>query len=88
MAMKQIRLEITEDTFQRIMLELDVLHRSHCPYIVDFYGAFFTESTVHLCLEYMDAGSLDRLYGSGIPEPVLARIAESVRRMIVVPNTL
>ena len=25
-------------------------------------------------MEYMDAGSLDKLYGFGVPEPVLGRI--------------
>lgn len=31
-----------------------------------------------MTLQYMDAGSLDKLYGVGVPEPVLARIADSV----------
>lgn len=31
-------------------------------------------------MEYMDAGSLDKLQGGGIPEPVLARIAGSMVR--------
>jgi mitogen-activated protein kinase kinase len=60
-------------------MELDVLHRSQCPYIVEFYGAFFIESCVYYCMELMDAGSLDKLYGNGVPETVLSRIAESVR---------
>ena len=83
-------------------MELDILHKSQSPYIVDFYGAFFIESTVYLCMEvgskrwpnvlqfqYMDAGSLDKLYGEGVPEPVLARIAHSVgflRRVIIVTS--
>jgi hypothetical protein len=32
----------------------------------------------------MDAGSLDKLYGTGIAEPVISRIAESVRRSRIV----
>jgi len=55
-------------------MELDILHKSQSPYIVDFYGAFFTESCVYYCMEYMDAGSLDKLYGEGVPEGVLAKI--------------
>lgn len=35
---------------------------------------------VYYCMEYMDAGSLDKLQGGGIPEPVLARIAGSMVR--------
>jgi mitogen-activated protein kinase kinase len=60
-------------------MELDILHKSTSPYIVEFYGAFFIESCVYYCMEYMDAGSLDKLYGDGTPEEVLSKIANSVR---------
>ena len=56
-------------------MELDILHRAVAPEIVEFYGAFFIESCVYYCMEYMDAGSLDKLQGAGVPEDVLARIA-------------
>jgi mitogen-activated protein kinase kinase len=59
-------------------MELDILHKSSGEYIVEFYGAFFIESCVYYCMEYMDAGSLDKLYGKGVPEDVLAKIAISV----------
>lgn len=80
--MKQIRLEISDAAFRQILMELDVLHKSHSPYIVEFYGAFFSESAVYLCMEYMDAGSLDKLYmpERGLEEGVLARVAEAVIR--------
>ena len=61
-------------------MELDVLHRAVAPEIVEFYGAFFIESCVYYCMEYMDAGSLDKLQGAGVPEDVLARIAASMVR--------
>jgi mitogen-activated protein kinase kinase len=61
-------------------MELDVLHRAIAPEIVEFYGAFFIESCVYYCMEYMDAGSLDKLQGAGVPENVLARIARSMTR--------
>lgn len=35
---------------------------------------------VYYCMEYMDAGSLDKLEGDGIPEPVLGRIIGSMVR--------
>jgi mitogen-activated protein kinase kinase len=60
-------------------MELDILHKSSGEYIVEFYGAFFIESCVYYCMEYMDAGSLDKLYGEGVPEDVLAKIATSVK---------
>ncbi|KAI0225518.1 MAP kinase kinase Wis1, partial [Massospora cicadina] len=74
MAMKEIRLELDRDKLNQILMELDVLHKSQCPYIVDFYGAFFLESNVYYCMEYMDAGSLDLLCWKGVPEDVLAQI--------------
>ena len=61
-------------------MELDILHRAVAPEIVEFYGAFFMESCVYYCMEYMDAGSLDKLQGAGVPEDVLARIAGSIVR--------
>ncbi|KAJ2851971.1 MAP kinase kinase Wis1 [Coemansia brasiliensis] len=78
MALKEIRLELNKRALQQIIMELDVLHKARSPYIVDFYGAFFVESCVYYCMEYMDFGSLDRLYPSGIPEAVLAKITLSV----------
>ncbi|GAA5816968.1 hypothetical protein MFLAVUS_010503 [Mucor flavus] len=78
MAMKEIRLELDETKLHQILMELDILHKSSGEFIVEFYGAFFIESCVYYCMEYMDAGSLDKLYGSGVPEDVLAKIAISM----------
>lgn len=75
MAMKEIRLELDENKFAQIIMELDVLHRCRSPYIIDFYGAFFSEGAVFICMEHMDGGSIDKLYGGGIPEGVLRKIA-------------
>ncbi|KAI8370114.1 kinase-like domain-containing protein [Choanephora cucurbitarum] len=80
MAMKEIRLELDETKLHQILMELDILHKSSGEYIVEFYGAFFIESCVYYCMEYMDAGSLDKLYGQGVPEDVLAKIAISMVR--------
>lgn len=74
MAMKEIRLELDEAKFAAIIMELDVLHRCVSPYIVDFYGAFFQEGAVYICLEFMDGGSIDKLYGDGMPENVLRKV--------------
>ncbi|KAI9313418.1 kinase-like domain-containing protein [Dichotomocladium elegans] len=78
MAMKEIRLELDETKLHQILMELDILHKSTSDYIVEFYGAFFIESCVYYCMEYMDCGSLDKLYGEGVPEDVLAKIATSM----------
>ncbi|KAL6930779.1 related to MAP kinase kinase PBS2 [Hanseniaspora guilliermondii] len=89
MAMKEVRLELDESKFRQILMELDVLHKCSSPYIVDFYGAFFVEGAVYMCMECMDGGSLDKLYSGkgacddngnplGVPEPILAKIAIAV----------
>ncbi|KAI9137204.1 MAP kinase [Paraphysoderma sedebokerense] len=80
MAMKEIRLELDSKKLNQILMELDILHRGCNHFIVEFYGAFFIESTVYYCMEYMDAGSLDKLYGyeGGIKEDVLSKITSSV----------
>ncbi|KAH9855154.1 kinase-like protein [Lenzites betulinus] len=80
MAMKEIRLELDDAKLNGIIMELDILHRAVAPEIVEFYGAFFIESCVYYCMEYMDAGSLDKLQGEGVPEFVLARITGSMVR--------
>ncbi|KAF8348296.1 kinase-like protein [Amanita rubescens] len=80
MAMKEIRLELDEAKLNAIIMELDILHRAVSPEIVEFYGAFFIETCVYYCMEYMDAGSLDKLQGAGVPEDVLGRIAGSMVR--------
>ena len=77
MAMKEIRLELDEAKFAAIIMELDILHRCVSPFIIDFYGAFFQEGAVYICMEFMDGGSVDKLYADGIPENVLRKIALS-----------
>jgi mitogen-activated protein kinase kinase len=74
-AMKEIRLELDDAKFAAIIMELDILHRCVSPCIIDFYGAFFQEGAVYICMEFMDGGSIDKLYGDGIPENVLRKIA-------------
>lgn len=78
MAMKEIRLELDESKLNAIIMELDILHRAIHRSIIEFYGAFFIESCVYYCMEYMDAGSLDKLCGAGVPEDVLGRIVSSM----------
>ncbi|KIW63582.1 hypothetical protein PV04_08570 [Phialophora macrospora] len=77
MAMKEIRLELEDSKFAAIIMELDILHRCVSPFIIDFYGAFFQEGSVYICIEYMDGGSIDKLYGDGVPEGVLKKITLS-----------
>ena len=83
MAMKEIRLELDEAKLNAIIMELDILHRALAPQIVEFYGAFFVESCVYYCMEYMDIGSLEKLTTGRhcvVPEDVLAQITLSTVR--------
>lgn len=77
MAMKEIRLELDEAKFAQIIMELDVLHKCRSAYIIEFYGAFFQEGAVYICIEYMDGGSIDKLYTGGVPEGVLRKITHA-----------
>ncbi|VEU21931.1 DEKNAAC102894 [Brettanomyces naardenensis] len=78
MAMKEVRLELDDSKFQQILMELEVLHSCNSDCIVDFYGAFFVEGAVYMCIECMQGGSLDRIYGDGIPELELRYITKQV----------
>ncbi|CEO59188.1 Putative MAP kinase kinase PBS2 (Fragment) [Penicillium brasilianum] len=77
MAMKEIRLELDEAKFAQIIMELDILHRCVSPFIIDFYGAFFQEGAVYMCVEYMDGGSIDKIYQGGVPENILRKVTLS-----------
>ncbi|KAF3073086.1 MAP kinase kinase PBS2 [Trichoderma lentiforme] len=77
MAMKEIRLELDDAKFTTILKELVILHECVSPFIIDFYGAFFQEGAVYMCIEYMDGGSIDKIYAGGIPENVLRKITYS-----------
>ena len=77
MAMKEIRLELDDAKFTTILKELVILHECISPYIIDFYGAFFQEGAVYICIEFMDGGSIDKVYQGGIPENVLRKITYS-----------
>lgn len=77
MAMKEIRLELDEAKFAQIIMELDILHRCVSPFIIDFYGAFFQEGAVYMCVEYMDGGSIDKIYEGGVPENILRKMTLS-----------
>jgi mitogen-activated protein kinase kinase len=76
---------------RQILRELAFLKTCNSPYIVSFYGAFLDdgETTVSLCMEYCEGGSLQDIYtrardrGGVIGEAVLARIAESVCKGLV-----
>lgn len=80
MARKLIHLEIKPAVRNQIIRELMVLHECNSPYIVGFYGAFYADGEISICMEYMDGGSLDLILRKTgrIPEPILGKISDAV----------
>ncbi|ANB12077.1 mitogen-activated protein kinase kinase STE7 [Sugiyamaella lignohabitans] len=80
MAKKVIHLETKPAVRKQIARELHIMHECESDYIVGYYGGFVTESSVIICMEYMDCGSLDRiskLKGS-INEGIISKITYAV----------
>lgn len=82
MARKLIRLEIKPAIRNQIIRELKVLHECNSPYIVGFYGAFYSDGEISICMEHMDGGSLDlvlkKAENGRIPEKILGKVTVAV----------
>lgn len=80
MARKLIHLEVKPAIKKQIIRELKVLHECNFPHIVGFYGAFYNDGEISICMEYMDGGSLDLILkrAGKIPEPILGKITLAV----------
>ncbi|KAF7997253.1 hypothetical protein HCN44_005530 [Aphidius gifuensis] len=76
-AVKQMRRSGNTDENKRIIMDLDVVLKSHdCPYIVQCLGCFITESDVWICMELM-ATCLDKLLKKSVqpmPEAFLGKV--------------
>ncbi|GAB1866433.1 mitogen-activated protein kinase kinase [Camponotus japonicus] len=76
-AVKQMRRSGNTEENKRIIMDLDVVLKSHdCPYIVQCLGCFITESDVWICMELM-ATCLDKLLKrsrQAIPENFLGKV--------------
>lgn len=85
MARKLIHLEIKPAIRNQIIRELKVLHECNSPYIVGFYGAFYSDGEISICMEYMDGGSLDLILKKAgrIPEPILGKLTASVLKGLI-----
>ncbi|XP_030015820.1 dual specificity mitogen-activated protein kinase kinase 2b isoform X1 [Sphaeramia orbicularis] len=82
MARKLIHLEIKPAIRNQIIRELQVLHECNSPYIVGFYGAFYSDGEISICMEHMDGGSLDQVLREAkrIPEEILGKVSIAVLR--------
>ncbi|KAF3834951.1 hypothetical protein F7725_027509 [Dissostichus mawsoni] len=76
MARKLIHLEIKPAIRNQIIRELQVLHECNSPYIVGFYGAFYSDGEISICMEHMDGGSLDQVLKEArrVPEEILGKV--------------
>lgn len=55
--MKVIHVEAKKEIRRRIVRELHIMHECNSDFIVNFYGAFLSDSNdVIMCMEYMDVG--------------------------------
>eukprot|EP00055_Hartaetosiga_balthica_P012176 m.58337 g.58337 ORF g.58337 m.58337 type:complete len:415 (+) comp7859_c0_seq5:41-1285(+) len=78
-AVKRIRLEESTPQLQnQILVELGILHKCKSQFIIKYFGAYFHDDHINFCMEYMNAGSIDRY--KPISEPVLAVITLNVLR--------
>lgn len=80
MARKLIHLEVKPAIKKQIIRELKVLHECNFSHIVGFYGAFYSDGEISICMEYMDGGSLDLILkrAGRIPEQILGKITSAV----------
>lgn len=80
LARKLIHLEVKPPIKKQIIRELKVLHKCNFAHIVGFYGAFHSDGEISICMEYMDAGSLDLILKKAgrIPENILGKITSAV----------
>nr|XP_054755719.1 dual specificity mitogen-activated protein kinase kinase 1-like [Lytechinus pictus] len=82
MARKLIKLEIKPAIRNQIIRELKVLHECNSPYIVGFFGAYYSDGEICICMENMDGGSLDQVMKSAphgrIPENILGKVTVAV----------
>ena len=65
---------------KQILRELQILHDCNSPFIVGYYGAFLDGSDISVCMEYMQAGSLDGIlkrFGN-LPIEIVGKISFAV----------
>ncbi|CAH8459029.1 unnamed protein product [Dicrocoelium dendriticum] len=80
MSRKTFEFDIKTSVRAQILRDLQILWECSSPFVLDFYGAFYVDDTISICMEYMDAGGLDTLLPivGRFPEPVIIHIASSV----------
>lgn len=82
-AVKQMRRTGNDEENKRIIMDIDVVLKSHdCPYIVQCLGCFITEADVWICMELMTT-CFDKLLKKTnlpVPEDILGKVTLAVSR--------
>nr|WAK99672.1 mitogen-activated protein kinase kinase 7 [Colaphellus bowringi] len=76
-AVKQMRRSGNSDENKRIIMDIEVVLKSHdCKFIVQCLGCFITESEVWICMELMDTcfDKLLKRFKQPVPEEVLGKV--------------
>ncbi|EEZ99193.2 dual specificity mitogen-activated protein kinase kinase 7 [Tribolium castaneum] len=76
-AVKQMRRSGNNDENKRIIMDIEVVLKSHdCKYIVQCLGCFITDSEVWICMELMTTcfDKLLKRLGKPIPEEILGKV--------------
>ncbi|KAJ8918951.1 hypothetical protein NQ315_016853 [Exocentrus adspersus] len=76
-AVKQMRRSGNADENKRIIMDIEVVLKSHdCKYIVQCFGCFITEAEVWICMELMDTcfDKLLKRFKQPVPEEVLGKV--------------
>ncbi|KAM5230163.1 dual specificity mitogen-activated protein kinase kinase 7-like [Hipposideros larvatus] len=80
-AVKQMRRSGNKDENKRILMDLDVVLKSHdCPYIVQCFGTFITNTDVFIAMELMGtcAEKLKKRMQGPIPERILGKMTVAI----------
>lgn len=80
-AVKQMRRSGNSDETKRIIMDIEVVLKSDCKYIVKCLGCFITEAEVWICMELMDTcfDKLLKKLQQPLPEDVLGKVSMAVR---------
>lgn len=81
MAVKQMARTGNREENKRIMMDLEVVQKSHdCPHIVTCFGTFVTESHFWICMELMETcfDKLKKKINGPLPENIIGKLSVSV----------
>uniref|UniRef100_A0A3B1JH72 mitogen-activated protein kinase kinase n=1 Tax=Astyanax mexicanus TaxID=7994 RepID=A0A3B1JH72_ASTMX len=85
-AVKQMRRTGNKDENKRILMDLDVVLKSHdCPYIIQCYGAIVTNTDVFIAMELMGtcAEKLKKRIQGPIPECILGKMTVAIVKALL-----